>query len=248
MKKTLLLFVSYLFLSSICMPLSAQHFIIGVQDAGYFPLYDFPKNSHTKELLDAFAKSKGYKFTYLSLPLKRINYWYQEEAIDFRYPDNIMWKKGRDFYSKLTFSDPVVELVSGTMVRKGDEGKKREEIKTIGTLLGFHATMWTDLIASGNTKLVEITSVLSIVKQVLHGHLDATNLEQSVVKHYLKVLDKEGELVVDKTLPHEVYTYQLSTIKFEHVILEFNLFLKENKSFVEQLRRKYHITDTTNYL
>lgn len=225
----------------------AKTFIVGVQDVHYCPLYDFPNNSHAKELLDAFAKAKGYKFTYLPLPIKRTNYWYEENSIDFKYPDSTRWSLGRSVYAKLKFSDPVVKLLAGTIVRKENIGKKRTQIKTLGTVFGFHPTMWLDLIASGNTQLVETPSPLNIVKQVLHGHVDATNLEPSVVNYYLALMGREGELIVDKTLPYEVYTYQLSTVKYESVLIEFNQFIKENQEFLESLQKKYHLTDTSEY-
>ena len=247
MLQLLLRFFCFLFMISPAVYASEKTFVIGVQNAAYSPLYHFPDTSHTKELLDAFAESKGYTFTYLPLPLKRINYWYQEEVIDFKYPDSTKWSQGRSFFSKLTFSDPAIKLVAGTMVRKGEEGRKREDIATIGTLFGFHATMWSDQIATGKTQLIESPSVLNIVKQVLYGHIDATNIEQSVVNYYLKILNKEGALVIDKSLPHEVYTYQLSTVKYPYVIDEFNTFLKENQPFLEALRKQYNIIDTCNY-
>lgn len=225
----------------------AKTFTVGVQAVSYSPLYDFPNKSHSQELLDAFAKSKGYKFTYLPLPIKRTNYWYEENAIDFKYPDSTRWSSGRSVYAKLKFSDPVVKLIAGVIVRPENVGKKRTQIKTLATVLGFHATMWLDLIASGNTKLVETPSPINIVKQVLYGYVDATNIEPSVVNYNLALMGREGELIVDKTLPYEVYTYQLSTIKYENILLEFNQFLKKNQKLLEKLRKKYYITDTREY-
>lgn len=53
----------YFFLAMIFIPrLSAQEFFIGVADIAYFPLFEFKSNreTHSKELLNAFAVSKGY--------------------------------------------------------------------------------------------------------------------------------------------------------------------------------------------
>lgn len=56
---------------------ASKEFIIGVEDVSYFPLFDFKthRNTFSRELLDTFAKSKGYKFTYLPLPIKRFERW-----------------------------------------------------------------------------------------------------------------------------------------------------------------------------
>ncbi|GHE86378.1 hypothetical protein [Thalassotalea profundi] len=242
MKKFFLLF-SLTFCSVVC----AKTFVVGVQDIAFYPLYDFPNSSHSKELLDAFAKSRGYEFIYLPLPVKRTNYWYEEHAIDFKYPDSVRWIGDRSVYKQLKFSVPAVKLVAGTVVKAENRGKQRLEIKTLGTVLGFHATMWLDLIDSGNTKLVESTSPLNIVKQVLYGHIDATNIEPSVVNYYLALMGKENGLIIDKALPYEIYSYQLSTIEYEDVLLEFNQFIKSNQEFLELLRKKYNLTDIREY-
>ncbi|XQW84288.1 hypothetical protein ACOYR1_14270 [Thalassotalea piscium] len=237
----------YLLLSLLVFSIEAKTFIIGVQDVAYYPLYDFPNESHAKELLDTFAKSKNYKFIYLALPIKRTNYWYKENAIDFKYPDSKRWSRGRSVYPDLKFSDPIVSLMAGANVRKDKLGKSRVDIKTLGTILGFHATMWLDLISKGNTQVVESSSPLNIIKQVVYGYVDATNIEPSVINYYLSLLGKEGELVLDKTLPHEIYTFQLSTIKYENILDEFNQFLKENHEFLESLEKKYHLTNVAEY-
>ncbi|GAA5142442.1 hypothetical protein [Thalassotalea piscium] len=240
-------FVACLCFCVISFPLTAKNFVVGVQDVPYYPLYDFPHPSHSKELLDAFAKSKGYTFTYLALPIKRTDYWYQENEIDFKYPDSKRWSNGRNVFYKLKFSDAVVELLAGAIVRSDNVGKHRSDVKTLGTILGFHATMWLDLMASGNTKLVQSSSPLNIVKQVLYGHVDATNIEPSVANYYLTLIGKEGDLVLDKTLPFEKYTYHLSTIKHEEVLTEFNQFLRENEKLLLDLQEKYDITDTRKF-
>ncbi|WP_286233827.1 hypothetical protein [Thalassotalea sediminis] len=226
---------------------SAKEYIIGVQNTSYFPLYDFPNPSHTKELLDAFASYKGYTFTYVSLPVKRTNYWYQENAIDFKYPDNTRWTNGRSVYPLLKFSLPTVELLAAAMVPIDKVGRKRDEIKLLGTIFGFHPTMWLDLLETGNTKLVESPSTLNVVKQAVHGYVDAINIEPNVVNHYLRLLNQEGALVVDKSLPYEVYTYHLSTIRYPDVLKEFDQFLLNNQAFLEQLKAKYKILDVSEY-
>ena len=228
-------------ISSFLLP--AKNFVIGVQDVSYFPLYDFPNPSHSKDVLDAFAKSKGYNFTYVKLPVLRINKWYEEQNIDFKYPDNVRWFPDKKIQSSLIFSDSVVELVSCVMTTKRNQHLFKHDIKRVSLLLGFHPTLWIDLIKSGNTQLVESPSTINIVKQTLLGSADAINLEPSVVNHHLKLLGKEGELVINKNIPYQVYSYHLSTMNYPLVLKEFNYFLAKNKVLLSELKNKYQLVD-----
>ncbi|MDO6425632.1 hypothetical protein Q4489_01325 [Thalassotalea sp. 1_MG-2023] len=239
--------ISIIFFLMLLLPLTAKEFTVGVQNTSFYPLYDFPNPSHTKDLLDAFAKSKGYTFTYIALPVKRTNFWYKENAIDFKYPDNRRWTSGRSYYPLLKFSLPTVELLAAAIVPVEKLGRKREEIKQLGTIFGFHPTLWLDLIEKGNTEVVESPSTLNIVKQAAHGYVDALNIEPAVVKHHLRLLNKEGALVIDESLPHEVYSYHLSTIHYPEVLKEFDQFLLNNQALLEKLKKKYHIDDISAY-
>ena len=99
---------------------TSKEFIIGVEDVSYYPLFDFTtqRNTYAKELLDLYAKSKGYKFIYLPLPIKRFERWLIEEKIDFKYPDNARWYPDPSIRGIFTFSDSTIKIVSGTTVLK----------------------------------------------------------------------------------------------------------------------------------
>lgn len=225
----------------------AKHFVIGVQDTSYYPLYDFPNPSFSKDLLDAFAASKGYTFDYLPLPIKRINHWFSESSIDFKYPDNSRWLIGASFHDRVKYSDPVVELIACTVVHRSKENVVKKEVRKLGTLLGFHPTLWLDEIARGETILVESPSTLNIVRQTVLGSVDATNIEPNVVFHHLRLLNQESELVISKNIHYETYFYHLSTIKHPEVLKEFNQFLKENQQLLKKLKEKYKIIDAAPY-
>ncbi len=243
----LIKYIVYLLLYVFSCSLNAKEFVIGVQDIRYYPLYDFPKPSHTKDLLDAFAKSKGYKFTYLPLPILRFDKWLEDEDIDFKYPDNRRWFPDKPLHTKLTFSKPTIELIACAMTKRNKAYSSRKEVKRLGSLLGFHPSLWVDLINSGNTRLIESPSTIDIIKQTLFGSVDAINLEPSVVNYHLKKLNKEGELIINKNINYQVYTYHLSTINHPEIITEFNHFLNKNAELLVELKSKYNIVDVTPY-
>lgn len=225
----------------------AKHFVIGVQDISYFPLYDFPNPSFAKELLDKFAEKKGYTFDYLPLPIKRINNWFSDNNIDFKFPDNSRWLGGDFDYDQVTYSEPIVELIACAVVSKNNRTITQQEVKKLGTLLGFHPTLWLDAIAQGKTELIESPSTLNIVRQVVFGSVDATNIEPNVVFHHLRLLKQEHTLVIADHIPFETYHYHLSTIKHQDILEQFNQFLRDNKPFIESLKKRYNILDPRPY-
>lgn len=225
----------------------AKRYVIGVQDVSYFPLYDFPNASFSKELLDAFAASKGYTFDYLPLPIKRINHWFSENDIDFKFPDNSRWLIGSNFHDTVKYSEPIIELIACTIVHRNNKDASKKDIHKLGTLLGFHPTLWLDQIANGQTALIESTSTLNIVRQTVLGAVDGTNIEPNVVFHQLRILKQDSQLVISKNIHHETYFFHLSTRKHHDVLKEFNQFLKANTEFIETLKKKYKIIDPTPY-
>lgn len=225
---------------------STQEFVIGVEDVQYFPLFDFKSNKNTfsKEVMDAFAKSKGYKFTYLPLPIKRFERWLLEHKIDFKFPDNIRWYPDPSLRSQFTFSDPVLKLVAGTTVLETFLDKDKESFRSIGTLLGFYPTTWIDQIKNGDVILHEEVSTKLLVRKLVEGHLDGIDIEPSVIQHYLKELNVDTNVaVIDKRYRYDVYDFHFSTLDHPEVIKEFNQFIKDEKELINRLKEKYKIID-----
>lgn len=227
---------------------AAQEFVVGVEDISYYPLYDFPsgRGGYTKDLLDEFGRQYGHKFVYLPLPIKRFSRWLIEHQIDFKYPDNVRWNPDGKVYKDFVYSDATISLVAGTMTLS-EKYHSREQIKVLGTLLGFHPTQWINEIKAGDVKLYEHSSTLVLIQQVLRGHVDGIDLEPSVVNYHLKLLGKNEALTVNKNMSYEVYNYYLSTIRHKDVIAQFNEFLRRNQGYLKKLRAKYQIIDISPY-
>ncbi len=227
----------------------SKEYIIGVEDVSYFPLYDFSpqypnRASFTKDLLSSFFKSNGYQFKFVPLPIKRFDKWYVEEAIDFKFPDNVRWRAGDSKKLGITYSSPVLTLTAGTYVDQKLRKKPRESIKRLGTVLGFFPTLWYDKIQDKSTALVELSSPYSIVKHMLHGNIDATNIDKNVINYNLKLLGKSGDsIVLNKQIKNEQYAYHFSSIHYPEMIREFNAFLRENQQLVARIKSKYGIIE-----
>ncbi|QTH64412.1 hypothetical protein J1N51_02695 [Psychrosphaera ytuae] len=225
--------------------------VVGVEDVSYFPLFDF-KHQHdtfTTELLRKFGEQYNYEFEYLAMPVKRFGMWLFEKDIDLKFPDNSRWNESDEvnlLSKNITYSLPVLDLVAGTITADSNI-KAKQDIKIMGTLLGFHPTKWLDEVTSGQVILYESSSTMMLIQQLIRGQLDAINLEPSVVNHYLSLINKEGVANINKHFDYEVYSYHLSTVKHPSVIAEFNTFLQNNQSALNALKNKYKIIDPTPY-
>jgi len=227
---------------------SEKEFIIGVEAVSYYPLYDFSahdisKPSFTKELLSTFFELHHYPYQFVALPIKRFDKWYVEESIDFKFPDNFRWRNDKTNKLNITFSTSVVQLMAGSYVLKSKQHSSRNQIKKLGTILGFVPTLWFDKLENNQLEVIEETSPLSVIKHLVYGNVDATNIDPNVIRYNLKRLNKEGQVVLNKNIKHEVFAYHLSSIKYPKVIKEFDSFLQTNQDFVKRLKIKYGIDE-----
>lgn len=226
----------------------AQEFIIGVEDVSYYPLYDFSANdatkpSFTKDLLTTFFEQHNYSYRFIALPVKRFNQWYVENGIDFKFPDNVRWRDDKKNKLNITFSFPVVKLMAGSYVLAKNAKYQRNEIKKLGTILGFAPTLWFDKIKNKELELIEENTPFSIVKHIIYGNVDATNIDTNVIQHNLKLLEKPNAIVLNKNIKHEVYSYHFSSIKHPQIIKQFNEFLQSNSSLLRKLKKKHGIIE-----
>ncbi len=193
----------------------AQEYIIGVEDISYYPLYDFAqkpyKESFTKELLSAFFRHHGYQFKFVPLPLKRFDKWYTEDAIDFKFPDNIRWRSEQSKNLNIIYSQPVIHLIAGSYVLKKNNNSEFESMTSLGTILGFFPTLWYDRIKSGAVELVEVTSPYSIIKHLLRGNVDVTNIDKNVINYNLKLLGKKITIL-----------YLIKRLRMSHMLTIFH--------------------------
>lgn len=225
---------------------SAKTFKIGVEDLKYYPHYnnvDGEYGGFAREILDAFATSKGYKFVYKTTPIKRLFKNFLKGAVDFKYPDNSYWSADLKKGKKVIYSSPVVSYIDGLMVPPKAKGNGISNINKIGTVRGFTPWTYLGMIEQGKVKVVENNSFVSLLKKTLKGRVQGAYLNVSVAKYHLKhTLKKPGTLVFDDGLPHTKSAYYFSTIKHPKVMKEFNLFLKKDRKTVNKLKRKYNLS------
>jgi len=217
-------------------------FIVGVENIAYLPYWEGTTKEYkgaSREILDAFAKSKGYTFVYKPLPIKRLYREFFSKIIDFKYPDNPLWRSDLRKDKKIFYSNKVLIYIDGTLVKKENKGKG---IKILGTVSGFTPWTYLSLIKQNKIKMKENHSIESLLRNTKKGFVDGAYFNVEVAKHILSSVYSESKsLVFDESLPFTKDGYRLSSLKHKKIIDEFNNFLKHHQDLIEKIKRKYKI-------
>lgn len=222
-------------------------FVIGVEKVSYLPYYAEEDGEYVglvRELLDAFAEKHNYQFIYKPLPIKRLHQDFLNHKVDFLYPDNPEWvttlKQGVD----ITYSAPLVTVIDGVMVLPEHKGRSVEHLKILGTIMGYTAPAYDELIRAKHVKLVENAVFENLLKMVIEHRIDGAYVTVDPARYQLQtVLQIPDALVFDETLPYDKAEHLLSTIQHPQLISTFNDFLINEKRAIEQLKKKYHIQE-----
>ena len=230
----------------------AQTYTIGVESISYYPHYDNDKGEYkgfARDILDAFAAEKGYTFIYKPVPVARLFQEFLAGKFDFKYPDNAYWSADMKEGKNVIYSEPVVSYIDGVMVLPGNKGMGIDALKTLGTIRGFTAWTYMDLIKEGKVKIRENNGFIPLLEMTMKGRVDGAYVSIDVARWQLaEVLGKPGGLVFDSDLPYTKSAYFLSTIKEPEVMKEFNQFLVDKKELVDGLKEKYKVdVDLENF-
>jgi polar amino acid transport system substrate-binding protein len=222
----------------------AADFIIGVEDIAYSPYFNFntQEPSFSKDLLDKFAQDSGHKITYLPLPINQFSKFLFEEDVDFKFPDNRRWQEAWDTRRlDIYYSDDIVRLTAGTVILRKNQHRKQDFFKNIGIITGFLPTQWIEQLKQSNVKIIEDSSPKVLVNQLVHNIVDGLDIDLAVANYHLKELQVHEELVVSKNTSRQVFSYQLSSLKYPFIIEQFNCWLAQNHSFTQKLKQQYGI-------
>ncbi len=242
--------IVYTLIVCICflyVPINAQTYTIGVEELSYMPFYSSKGGLYKgfgRDILDAFAHSKGYTFKYVAMPIPRLYRSLIHKSIDFKFPDSPYWGKSTKEHLTITYSEKVVDYIDGLLVKPGYRGKKLSAIRSIGTLIGFTPEAYQSRIASGSISLVENPSFNGLLKMALHNRIDGAYVNpeaaQYILKNELQLAD--SVLVFDESLPYTQGEFLLSTVHHKSVIKEFNEWLAANRGFIDSLYKKYGVS------
>lgn len=221
-------------------------FVIGVQNfSEYLPYSSYDKKTKdytgfNRKILDMFAASKGYTFSYKALPIKRLYKEFLNGKVDLKYPDNKYWSANQKKGKNIQYSAPMVKYIDGVMIHPDRKGMGVDGLKKMGIVRGFTPFTYLKEIKSGKIKIIENNNIAGLLKQVDKKRVDGAYFNLAVTQYYLKKLPGV-KVEFDSSLPHAKSTRHLSSYNYPKLIEEFNAFLKSNKGKVDALKEKYKV-------
>lgn len=223
----------------------ADTVVIGVEDLSYFPHYTMDGGEYGgfgRALFDAWAADRGHSVEYKAFPIKRLMENLVEGKIDMKYPDNAYWSADMKDGKSVVYSEKVVEYIDGVSVKPGNVGKGMDSIKKLGTVRGFTAWSWLDVIKSGTVKVSENKALEGVIKQTLADRVDAAYANVSVIQHQLDKMGSAKALSFDPDLKHTRDFYYASTTTKPELITDFNSWMSDNAAKVDALKAEYKVT------
>jgi polar amino acid transport system substrate-binding protein len=220
-------------------------YVVGVEALNYYPYYSDEGKQYSgfsRDLLDSFAKEKGYTFEYKILPVSRLYESFFAGELDFKYPDNLLWQESKRKGMVISYSEPIIGYTDGVFVLPVNKGKGVEGLKSLGTVRGFTPWDYLGRVEKGQIKIQEVNSFQQSLLQGINGRVDGVYMNTEVGDYQLNVVLKLPDaLVFDDALPSSKGFYTLSSTKNASVIAEFNEFLLEHSAEVEALKAKYQL-------
>ncbi len=253
MKKFVVLFVfASLFFAAMgfaqdAAPAAKKDFVIGVEQIEYQPYYGLnpakPEEyiGYAREFFDAFAKEKGYTFTYKMLPVKRLFAEFFDKQVDFKFPDNPGWSADERKDKTIEYSESICDFTDGLMIHVDNKDVTADKLVEIGTVRGFTPFTYLDLIAKG-LKCSEANTIGALMQQVEAKRIDGAYGNIIVSQQAIKDAGLDAsKFMFAEQLPHHKDAYKLSTQLYPELIKEINTFMTEKADFVKELRAKYGI-------
>ena len=220
-----------------------RELVVGVEDLEYYPLYAMRDGEYvgaTREILDAFAKDRGYQFVYRPLPIKRLYPELVSGRIDLKFPDDPDWGGDAKGGHKVAYSKPVIAYVDGVLVRPSNHGRGIDALRTLGTVSGFTPFAWLDRVKTGEVVLKENPRMELLLRQAVVGRVDGAYVSVAVANYVLAgSLNMPGALMFDPALPHARNSYRLSSVTQPATVAEFDAWLDANASLVKMIKDRY---------
>lgn len=224
---------------------TADHYVIGVEDLKYLPYYHYDNGTYSgygRDLLDAFATAKGHRFEYRALPIRRLYSEFLSGNLDFKFPDNPQWHVEERKGKNIQYSAAMIDFVDGTLVLPERKGGGFGKLKSLAMIRGFTPLEYQDQIAARRLKTAEVDNMDALIQLTLQRRTDGSYFNIVVASRYLgKIMNKPDALLFDPSLPYTRSHYLLSTLKHSELLLEFNDFLQSNPKLIEQLKRKWEV-------
>ncbi|CAD5281911.1 conserved exported hypothetical protein [Alteromonas sp. 38] len=250
------MFNRFFLLIIFCIPVSdlatasnVKHLRVGVEAMNYFPVMDFTTTPHRGLLSDImadFGDVHHISFEFIPLPLQRFNHWFEDNAIDFRLPDNPRWTQSGT--PGLIYGEALITVCDTSVVLAENSDMPMDEVTRLGLLNGFTpAEKWQEKRSDGTLTIANERSVRILTRMLLKGLVDAIDLNIATIKSELVSQGLPEDLVaIAKNVPANGVKYRISTQSQPEVLTKLNRYVVENRESINAKAREYGIAAGTN--
>ncbi len=128
--------------------------------------------------------------------------------VDFQFPDDPVWSSNMKKNFNLHYSDPIVSYTNGISVLKKNQYKGIENLRRLGTMIGFTPVGYEKRIKLKKIDLNENADLNGLIKQLIIGRVDGVFLSRKVVQYQIDKMGIKGVAVFDETLPFNKRSWQ----------------------------------------
>ena len=234
-------------LAAVCAAQETKTFTVGVEDyPNFLPYTAYQQGQYRglgKDILDLFAKTRGYVFRYEVYPLKRRDREFVNGQLDFSFPDNPNWVADLKRHVKISYA-PMLPFTDGVLVNTDALGKGLARLKVLGVPLGFTPYPYQQLMMTGALRTEESTQYDALYRKLIARRVDGAYMNTRIARYYWSQLHPgETPVVYDRDLPHASGYWCLSSIKHGKIIAEFKEFLVSHRRQVDELKAQYGFQD-----
>ncbi|MDX1917408.1 MAG: hypothetical protein SFT68_05450 [Rickettsiaceae bacterium] len=213
-------------------------YTVGIEEDQKYPfyyIYDKEFKGRVRNLLDSFAKAYNIKFIYQISNRISLQEDLIKKKIDFKFPDNPSWNLGdKNNNPEIIYSNPFTHNIDAIFVNKDfKRGDKKKLINNFGLVNDIILRDLDKRTKAGNVKVIKSDCCADLVIMLARNQLDAIFCDLDVVKYLIKNSSLKDEVVFNADLPFiDGFSY-LSTISHEDIIRSFDIWLNNNRSYIE---------------
>jgi polar amino acid transport system substrate-binding protein len=244
-----LLIILCIHVSNLAIASDIKNLRVGVEAMNYYPVMDFTTPQHRgllSDIMTDFGNSHNISFEFIPLPLQRFNHWFEDNAIDFRLPDNPRWTQSST--AGLVYGEPLITVCDTSVVLTTNSDIPMDEVTRLGLLYGFTpAEKWQEKRSNGTLTIANERSVRILTRMLVNGLVDAIDLNIATVKNELMSLGLSEELVaVAKNVPANGVQYRISTRLQHDVLSKLNAYVSMNRDSINAKALEYGIAAGTS--
>lgn len=231
------LFLTIIFFSYSSLSSDVKEYIVGVEDYSRYP-FQYIINGEYKgrfrDLLDKFAKDNNIIFKYKPLKIDNLYTELYEGSIDFKFPDNPVWRSPEKKQYEINYSDIFTNYIDGIFVREDFINKRFAELKKFGVVDDVVLWSLSNREKKGDAEIIKANSCAELIIKLKNKDIDGIFCNYDVMTFLLKNSSMSYKVKINTNLPLIDNYIHISTIKYPEIIKNFNIWVSKNREIIEK--------------